>query len=111
MKKLARPVAMTTTFFATKRPSFLLQLKRKPIFLQRKRQLGENAKGALVLWLLEETHVLKVVGSNSGTIYWKDIFHKYFLQKLYCLFEKTENKRKSGPGLPIKKIFNKQSIK
>ena len=25
------------------------------------------------LW--DETHVLKVVGSNSSTVYWMDIFH------------------------------------
>ena len=30
--------------------------------------------GALVYWLCEATHVLKVVGSNPGTIYWMDIF-------------------------------------
>ena len=28
-----------------------------------------------------------------------DIFHIDLLQKLYCLFEKTENKRKRGLGL------------
>ena len=28
-----------------------------------------------VLWLLEETHVLKVVGSTSSIVYWMDIFH------------------------------------
>ena len=29
------------------------------------------------LW--EESHFLKVVGSNPSTVYWKDIFHIYFL--------------------------------
>ena len=28
-----------------------------------------------------------------------DIFHIDLLQKLYCLFEKTENKQKRGTGL------------
>ena len=35
--------------------------------------------GALVRWLWEETHILKVVGSNPSTVYWMDIFHKYLL--------------------------------
>ena len=29
---------------------------------------------ALVLWLWDKTHVLKVVGSNYGVVYWMDIF-------------------------------------
>ena len=36
--------------------------------------------GALVLWLWEESHVLKVVGSNPVTVYWMDILHKYLLK-------------------------------
>ena len=35
--------------------------------------------GALVKWLWEETHVLKVMSSNPVTIYWTDIFHIYLL--------------------------------
>ena len=35
--------------------------------------------GVLVKWLWEETHLLKVVGSNPGTVYWMDIFHIYLL--------------------------------
>ena len=33
--------------------------------------------GALVLWLWNQTHVLKVVGSNPGPMYWMDMtfFH------------------------------------
>ena len=31
--------------------------------------------GALVEWLWEETHMMKVVGSNPSAIYWMDIFH------------------------------------
>ena len=34
---------------------------------------------ALVQWLWEETHDLKVVGLNPGTVYWMDIFHIYLL--------------------------------
>ena len=34
-----------------------------------------------------------------------DIFHIHLFLKLYCLFEKTENKRKRGRGWPIKKTF------
>ena len=30
---------------------------------------------SLVKWLWQEAHVLKVVGSNPGTVYWTDIFH------------------------------------
>ena len=35
--------------------------------------------GALVEWLLEESHIPKVVGSNPSHIYWMDIFHIYLL--------------------------------
>ena len=51
------------------------------------------------------THIRKVVGSDPGAVYWMDIFHIHLFLKLYCLFEKTENKRKRGRGWPIKKTF------
>ena len=51
--------------------------------------------GSPGLVVMGKTPILKVMGSNPGTVYWMDIFLKYLLQKLYCLFEKTENKRKS----------------
>ena len=37
-------------------------------------------------------------GSNPGAVYWMDLtfFHIDLLKKMYCLFEKTENKRKRG---------------
>ena len=49
----------------------------------------------------------KVVGSNPSVVYWMDIFsHWFVVEKLYCLFEKTENKRKKRPGLAhLKKQF------
>ena len=68
-------------------------------------------------WLWEETHVLKAVGLNPGAVYWMDMtfFHIDLLQKLYCVFEKTENKTKKRPGLPhffkkrfVTKTFQKQ---
>ena len=34
---------------------------------------GDFWPGAPVLWLWEETHVLKVVSSNPSTVYWMDI--------------------------------------
>ena len=51
----------------------------------------------------EETHILKVLGSNPGTKYWMDmtLFHIDLLKKLYCLFEKTENKRKEARVGPV----------
>ena len=38
--------------------------------------------GALVQWLWEETHVVKVVGSNPGTIKWMDFFSHIFVVKI-----------------------------
>ena len=51
-------------------PPFLIS----PIFCQRRRYSKWHLQplhpvGALVLWLWEETHVPKVVGSNPGAIY------------------------------------------
>ena len=48
----------------------------------------------------------KVVGSNPGVIYWMDMtfFTLICCKRLYCLLEKTKNKRKSGP-LFKKRIF------
>ena len=37
---------------------------------------------ALVKWLWEETHVLKVVSLNPGTEWGMDIFHIHLLKKL-----------------------------
>ena len=42
-------------------------------------QKDAHRAGALVWWLWEETHVLKVVGSNPSTIYWMKNFRIYFL--------------------------------
>ena len=38
--------------------------------------------GALVYWVREETHILKVVVSNPNTIYWMDIFSHIFVVKI-----------------------------
>ena len=35
--------------------------------------------GSLVKWLLEETHVQKVVSSNPSIVYWMDIFSFIFI--------------------------------
>ena len=48
------------------------------------------------------THVRKVVGSNPGAVYWVNIFFD-LLSELYCLLEKTKNKRKRGRSWPILK--------
>ena len=37
-----------------------------------------------------------MAATQDCAIYWIDIFHTDLLQKLYCLFEKTENERKRG---------------
>ena len=50
------------------------------------------------------THVWKVVGSNPGEVYWVDIFHIDLLQKLYCLFEKTEKEAGIGPFFVFKTL-------
>ena len=42
--------------------------------------------GALVQWLWEETHVLKVMGSNTGTLYWMDIISQIFVVKIVMMF-------------------------
>ena len=38
---------------------------------------------ALVQWLWDATHILKVVGSNSSTVCLMDIFSQQFLKELY----------------------------
>ena len=64
------------------------------------KHLNHNLRaGALVQWLFEETHVLKVVDSNPSTIHWMDIFH-IFCWKI-CLKRRKTKKR---PGWPIKNI-------
>ena len=46
-----------------------------------------------LLW--EETHALKVVGSNPSTVYWMDIFN-IFIVKIVTFVWKYENKRRNG---------------
>ena len=50
------------------------------------------------MWLWEEAHVRKVVGLNPSAVYWMDMtfFHMFCCKKLYCMFEKTENKQKEA---------------
>ena len=43
--------------------------------MPRKKELNSFKAGALVLWLLDETQNMKVVGLNPSAIYWMDIFH------------------------------------
>ena len=47
--------------------------------------------GALVLWLWEETHVPKILGSNPSTVCWMDIFSHIFVVRIVMfLFEKMK---------------------
>ena len=53
--------------------------------------------GALVWWLREETHVLKVVSSNPSTAYWLTFSYIYlFVLKIVMFVWKDENKLKRG---------------
>ena len=54
--------------------------------------------GALVQWSLEDTHILKVVGSNPSTEYWMDILNIYFFAIIVMFVWKDENKWK-GAGM------------
>ena len=56
---------------------------------------------ALVQWSWEETHVQEVVGLNSGTRYWMDIFDV----KIVMFVSKRPKKRKRGRECPIKKMM------
>ena len=47
-------------------------------------------------WLLEETHIPKVMRSNPGTVYWTDI-----CCEICNVFEKTKINEKRGRGWPI----------
>ena len=60
-----------------------------------------DGAGALVLWLWKEIHVTKVVSSNSGTVYWMDIFHIPICAKFVMCVWKDENKWKRGQGWSI----------
>ena len=54
---------------------------------------------ALVQWLWETTQVREVVGSNPGTVYWKDMknFHiDLLLNCIVCLKRPKINKKRSG---------------
>ena len=48
--------------------------------------------GALVLWLWEETHVLKVANSYPCTVYWMDNVSHLFVVKLAMFVQNDENK-------------------
>ena len=52
--------------------------------------------GALVWWLWEETHVLKVVCSNPSTVYWMDIFSNIFVAKIVRLKGSKINVKEAG---------------
>ena len=61
------------------------------------RLFANNIGGSPGLWLWEETHVPKVVGSNPGTVYWMDIFSHIFVVKICNVrLKKTENKQKEA---------------
>ena len=53
--------------------------------------------------VMEETHVLKVVGSNPGTIYWMDIFSKYICCKNCYVCLKRPKKAGVGPFFKLEK--------
>ena len=59
---------------------FFLDIRRCPSSWPPLR-LKHNRVGALVQWLWDETHVLKVVGSNPNTVYLMNIFSHIFVVK------------------------------
>ena len=61
---------------------------------------------ALVYWLWDGTHNLKVEDSNPCTVYWKDMFFLLICCK-NCSFcsKKSEYKWKRGRGWPIEKTI------
>ena len=63
--------------------------------------------GALVLWLWEETHIPKVVGSNPGTLYWMDILSHISVVKIVLFVWKRPkmSKKEAGVG-PFKKTMH-----
>ena len=61
--------------------------------------------GALFLWLWEQTHIQKIVGSNPSTIYWTGIFLIIFCNRCIVCLKKTENTLKRGRARPI---FNEE---
>ena len=42
---------------------------------------------AIKKWVWEETHVLKVVVSHPGTVYWMDNFSHIFVVKIVMMFD------------------------
>ena len=49
------------------------------------------------LW--EETHVLKVMGLNPGSVFWIDTVHINSLFKLYCYSEEKTKIEEKRPGM------------
>ena len=71
-----------------------------PTIHARKHQILDGSPGLVVMG---DDSCREVVGLNPGAIYWMELifFNINLLQKLYCLFEKTQNKQKRGRGWPI----------
>ena len=68
----------------------------------------ESCKYQKNKWLWEDTHVLKVVGSNPSTIYWMDIFSHLFVVEIVLLFEKMKiNEKEAGHG-PFLRYLERQ---
>ena len=51
------------------------------------------------LW--DETHNLKIVGSNTSTVNWIDIFSHEFVLKFYGCLKKTEKEQKEARDAPF----------
>ena len=64
---------------------------------------------ALVLWLLEETQILKALSSNPSTVNWMELFTLICRKICNVCLKKTKNKRNRGRGWPIKKHKKKQN--
>ena len=62
------------------------------------------------LWLWDETHVVKVVGSNPSAVYWMDISDINLLQKVSCLLEKDWKITKRGRHEPFVKNYEPTNV-
>ena len=88
--------------------SLRVELQSENIHLIEKGQFWLNILiiGREPWWLWEETHVLKVMGSNPCTIHWMDIFSNIFILKIGMFVRKTKYTKKGAGYGPLKHIDN-----
>ena len=105
------PISMQCIPFQNRTPSTWPKCREVAMIIKAGIESALYWAGAMVQWLLEETHVPKVMGSNPSAVYWLDIFHIYYKKNYVCQKKTKINEKRPGKVRPHPTPWNGSQFK